>query len=80
MCGCAARYEGASRGAWIRKSARRGREGMSTKRENTPMTDNLSKRRIHFAQNLYILQIIGLRCVFCLAFSRLSDIDVLLET
>ena len=47
MCGCAARYEGASRGAWIRKSARRGREGMSTKRENTPMSDNLLKKHIH---------------------------------
>ena len=56
--------------------ARCGTRGCDAKRENTPMSDNLSKRRIHYAQNLYILQIIGLRCVFCLAFSRLSDIGV----
>ena len=50
--------------------------GCDVERENTPMSDNLLKRRIHCTQNLYILQIIGLRCVFCLAFSRLSDIGV----
>ena len=48
-------------------------------RKNTPMSDNLSKRRIHYAKNLNTMQIIGLRCVFCLAYCRISDIDVNLE-
>ena len=56
--------------------ARRGARGHVAVRENTPMSDNLSKRRIHCTQNLYILQIIGLRCVICFTFSRLSDIGV----
>ena len=55
---------------------RSGARWRNAERENTPMSDNLLKRRIHCTQNLYILQIIGLRCVFCLAFSRLSDIGV----
>ena len=78
---CAARMCDPVREVTLRDvSARCGARGRDAERENTPMTDNLSKRRIHYAQNLYILQIIGLRCVFCLAFSRLSDIGVLLET
>ena len=65
--GCVTRRAGALRGAvredvrarcGVREIARRGREGMSAKRENTPMSDNLLKKRIHCTQNLYILQII----------------------
>jgi len=67
-----AKREGAMRCARVR----RGTRGCDVERENTPMSDNLLKRRIHCTQNLYILQIIGLRCVFCLALSRLSDIGV----
>ena len=55
------------------------RESMFTERENTPMSDNLSKRRIHYAKNPNTMQIIGLRCVFCLVYCRISDIDVNLE-
>ena len=55
------------------------RESAFVARENTPMSDNLSKRRIHYAKNLNTMQIIGLRCVFCLAYCRISDIDVNLE-
>ena len=74
---CGARGHVAVReGAMRYARARCGTRGRDAERENTPMSDNLSKRRIHYAQNLYILQIIGLRCVFCLAFSRLSDIGV----
>lgn len=74
---CGARGRDVERdGATWYAMARRGTRGRDAERENTPMSDNLSKRRIHCTQNLYILQIIGLRCVFCLAFSRLSDIGV----
>ena len=89
---CDARRDGATRNARVRRGTRgrdarregamrdvRARcemRGCDVERENTPMSDNLLKRRIHCTQNLYILQIIGLRCVFCLAFSRLSDIGV----
>ena len=74
---CAARMCDAVRESAMRDArVRRGARGCDVVRENTPMSDNLSKRRIHCTQNLYILQIIGLRCVFCLAFSRLSDIGV----
>ena len=87
-----ARCEGATWSAWVRCGARgrdaeregamrdvRARcemRGCDVERENTPMSDNLLKRRIHCTQNLYILQIIGLKCVFCLELSRLSDIGV----
>ena len=53
-----------------------GHAGAVAKLENTPMSDNLLKKRIHHAKNLNTMQIIRLRCVFCLAFSRLSDIGV----
>ena len=75
-----ARREGAMRDARVRRGTRvcdveregamrdvRARcemRGCDVERENTPMSDNLLKRRIHCTQNLYILQIIGLRCVF----------------
>ena len=62
-----------------RQSAFVARESMFTERENTPMSDNLSKRRIHYAKNPNTMQIIGLRCVFCLVYCRISDIDVNLE-
>ena len=55
------------------------RKSTFTERENTPMSDNLSKRRIHYAKNPNTMQIIGLRCVFCLVYCRISDIDVNLE-
>mgnify|MGYP003092641292 CR=1 FL=1 len=55
------------------------RQSAFVARENTPMSDNLSKRRIHYAKNPNTMQIIGLRCVFCLAYCRISDIDVNLE-
>jgi len=74
-----AKREGAMRCARVRRGTRgcdARRENTLSARKNTPMSDNLLKRRIHCTQNLYILQIIGLRCVFCLAFSRLSDIGV----
>ena len=62
-----------------RQSAFVARENTVTERENTPMSDNLSKRRIHYAKNPNTMQIIGLRCVFCLVYCRISDIDVNLE-
>ena len=62
-----------------RQSAFMARENTVTERENTPMSDNLSKRRIHYAKNSNTMQIIGLRCVFCLVYCRISDIDVNLE-
>ena len=62
-----------------RQSAFVARESTFVARENTPMSDNLSKRRIHYAKNPNTMQIIGLRCVFCLAYCRISDIDVNLE-
>ena len=55
------------------------RQSAFVARENTPMSDNLSKRRIHYAKNPNTMQIIGLRCVFCLVYCRISDIDVNLE-
>ena len=55
------------------------RQSAFVARENTPMSDNLSKRRIHYAKNLNTMQIIGLRCVFCFVYCRISDIDVNLE-
>ena len=48
-------------------------------RKNTPMSDNLSKRRIHYAKTPNTMQIIGLKCVFCLVYCRISDIDVNLK-
>ena len=62
-----------------RQSAFVARENTVTERENTPMSDNLSKRRIHYAKNPSTMQIIGLKCVFCLVYCRISDIDVNLE-
>ena len=62
-----------------RQSAFVARENTVTECENTPMSDNLSKRRIHYAKNPNTMQIIGLRCVFCLVYCRISDIDVNLE-
>jgi len=62
-----------------RQSAFVARVNTVTERENTPMSDNLSKRRIHYAKNSNTMQIIGLRCVFCLVYCRISDIDVNLE-
>ena len=44
--------------------------------ENTPKSDNLSKRRIHDAENTSIMQIIVIRCVKCPHLSRLSDLGV----
>ena len=55
------------------------RENTFVALENTPMSDNLSKRHIHYAKNPNTMQIIGLRCVFCLVYCRISDIDVNLE-
>ena len=48
----------------------------SLKRPNTPMSDNLLKMRIHFAQNACLMQNIFIRCVFYPCFYRLSDLDV----
>lgn len=62
-----------------RESAFVARESAFVARENTPMSDNLPKRRIHYVKNLNTMQIIGLRCVFCLVYCRISDIDVNLE-
>ena len=62
-----------------RESAFVARENTVTECENTPMSDNLSKRRIQYAKNPNTMQIIGLRCVFCLVYCRISDIDVNLE-
>ena len=56
-----------------------GHAGAVAKLENTPMSDNLLKKRIHHAKNLNTMQIIRLRCVFRSGLSRLSDIGVLLK-
>ena len=63
----------------VRQSAFVARESTFVARENTPMSDNLSKRRIHYAKNPNTMQILGLICVFCLVSCRISDIDVNLE-
>ena len=44
--------------------------------QNTPKSDNLSKRRIHDAEITTIMQIIVIRCVKCPHLSRLSDLGV----
>ena len=44
--------------------------------QNTPKSDNLSKRRIHDAENTYNAQIIFIRCVKCPQLSRISDLGV----
>ena len=44
--------------------------------QNTPMSDNLSKRRIHYAENTLIMQIIVISCVKCPQLSRISDLGV----
>ena len=43
---------------------------------NTPKSDNLSKRRIHDAENTSNVQIIVIRCVKCPQLSRISDLGV----
>ena len=47
--------------------------------QNTPKSDNLSKRRIHYAENTSNVQIIVIRCVKCPHLSRLSDLGVFLR-
>ena len=44
--------------------------------QNTPKSDNLSKRRIHDAENTSNVQIIVIRCVKCPQLSRISDLGV----
>ena len=44
--------------------------------QNTPKSDNLSKRRIHDAEITSIMQIIVIRCVKCPQLSRISDLGV----
>ena len=47
--------------------------------QNTPKSDNLSKRRIHDAEITTNMQIIVIRCVICPQLSRISDLSVFLR-
>ena len=47
--------------------------------QNTPKSDNLSKRRIHDAEIATNMQIIFIRCVKCPHLSRISDLGVFLR-